>query len=356
MEDTRPISPFSDSGGGLPTPVPFTNTGAQMRPPDNRDFTLGAFGIPPVIPTSFIQDISALEVYFQGQYPTCGAHAGATIASILQTQKNKKTTVLSPRYLWKQIKLIDNFAPDVGTDMRSIFKALVTVGDCTLDLMPDTIDSTLSAYTTPNDITDAQIVSGNLNSLQAYAFVDSPTVAQIKQAIFEHKAAILLLKIGDGWWTDSQGNLSYKESDIMPLKLGNSIGAHFVVAHSFDDKFIYFRNSFGKGWAKSGDGYFDNSYAPFVLSLGVALTLDVPFIFTKNLSLGMNSEAVRQLQIALNRLNFFVATTGVGSPGHETSFFGQKTFDALKRYQKAHGIPDTGFFGLLSRQAINNSL
>ena len=42
---------------------------------------------------------------------------------------------------------------DAGTDMRSIFKALQTFGDCTEALSPDTIDPTLSEYSDPNSVT-----------------------------------------------------------------------------------------------------------------------------------------------------------------------------------------------------------
>jgi peptidoglycan hydrolase-like protein with peptidoglycan-binding domain len=41
------------------------------------------------------------------------------------------------------------------------------------------------------------------------------------------------------------------------------------------------------------------------------------------------------------------------SRGHETDYFGLKTFQALKRFQKAHGLPATGYLGPLTRAAIN---
>jgi peptidoglycan hydrolase-like protein with peptidoglycan-binding domain len=48
-----------------------------------------------------------------------------------------------------------------------------------------------------------------------------------------------------------------------------------------------------------------------------------------------------------------VARSGPGSPGNETDFFGAKTFQALKKFQQAHGLPGTGYLGPLTRTVIS---
>lgn len=82
--------------------------------------------------------------------------------------------------------------------------------------------------------------------------------------------------------------------------------------------------------------------------------------FTKNLSLGQETSDVKRLQVFLNALGFVLAPQGVGAPGHETNYFGNRTANAVKRFQDAHPkeilIPaglkvGTGFFGVLSRTA-----
>lgn len=85
--------------------------------------------------------------------------------------------------------------------------------------------------------------------------------------------------------------------------------------------------------------------------------------FERNLSIGMSGEDVRALQVALNSSSATrVSQTGAGSPGSETSTFGQLTFEAVKRFQLAHAAEvlrpagltsPTGFVGALTRQKLN---
>ncbi|HEU5114832.1 MAG TPA: peptidoglycan-binding protein, partial [Candidatus Paceibacterota bacterium] len=72
----------------------------------------------------------------------------------------------------------------------------------------------------------------------------------------------------------------------------------------------------------------------------------------QNLSEGNVGESVRTLQKLLNEKGYTVSSSGAGSPGHETSIFGPATAKALKAFQKANGIPATGFFGPLTRAAL----
>jgi len=60
-----------------------------------------------------------------------------------------------------------------------------------------------------------------------------------------------------------------------------------------------------------------------------------PFMFTKNLKLADNNGDVRELQKVLNKdQDTVIAQTGAGSAGQEASHFGQKTKDAVLRFQK----------------------
>jgi peptidoglycan hydrolase-like protein with peptidoglycan-binding domain len=55
-------------------------------------------------------------------------------------------------------------------------------------------------------------------------------------------------------------------------------------------------------------------------------------------------------------MGFAVSTSGAGSKGKETNYFGTKTFLALKKYQKAQGIISTGYFGPITRAQVNKSM
>jgi len=86
----------------------------------------------------------------------------------------------------------------------------------------------------------------------------------------------------------------------------------------------------------------------------VVNTTTTTFEFTKDLSLNMVNEDVRNLQIYLNNNGFPIASSGVGSPGHESNRFGPATKAALIKFQKANKIPSTGYFGPLTRGIISN--
>lgn len=82
------------------------------------------------------------------------------------------------------------------------------------------------------------------------------------------------------------------------------------------------------------------------------------FKFEKDISwFTVFSDDVRQLQIFLNTHGFLVATTGAGSPGKETRYFGPATIRALSAFQKHVGIvPSIGYFGPITRSYINSLL
>ncbi len=79
-------------------------------------------------------------------------------------------------------------------------------------------------------------------------------------------------------------------------------------------------------------------------------------LFVRNLWLGSVVADVKALQVYLNTHSFTLISTGAGSPGHETGFFGQLTKTALIRFQRAYGIPATGFFGPITRTYMNGHL
>jgi peptidoglycan hydrolase-like protein with peptidoglycan-binding domain len=81
-----------------------------------------------------------------------------------------------------------------------------------------------------------------------------------------------------------------------------------------------------------------------------------PTTFSRNLSLGMSGSDVKALQVFLNTHGFIIATSGNGSPNHESTYYGPATKAALVRFQSAHGIPATGYFGVMTRTAIQKEM
>ncbi|MFA4999334.1 MAG: peptidoglycan-binding domain-containing protein [Parcubacteria group bacterium] len=75
--------------------------------------------------------------------------------------------------------------------------------------------------------------------------------------------------------------------------------------------------------------------------------------FTRDLTVGSTGEDVRALQQYLNSKGFTVATSGAGSVGNESTYFGSLTKNALASFQAANGIsPTAGYFGPITRAKI----
>ncbi len=86
------------------------------------------------------------------------------------------------------------------------------------------------------------------------------------------------------------------------------------------------------------------------------------FRFTKPLKMGNRSADVKQLQLFLNTHGYVVTSSGDGSPGHETDYFGVLTFNAVKRFQQAYAAEilapvgltaPSGFFGPSTMKQAN---
>ncbi len=115
-----------------------------------------------------------------------------------------------------------------------------------------------------------------------------------------------------------------------------------------------------------GRGYIAGSpYAPIVptitstptVSTTTLSTTTIVYTFPRNLSLNMSGPDVLLLQKYLNTHNYILATTGPGSPGNETSYFGSLTRRALIKYQIANRItPAVGYFGPITRGVLKDSL
>lgn len=85
--------------------------------------------------------------------------------------------------------------------------------------------------------------------------------------------------------------------------------------------------------------------------------------FTRNLWRGVTHNEVKILQETLNKLGFTVSSSGAGSTGSETTFFGPLTEQAVIKFQEAYmeqvlapfGLRSgTGYFGQLSRNMMES--
>ncbi len=309
--------------------------GGNRRQWDIRDYHPDSLHCGSVSPTPVSYETPITTIYHQHHKPACGSHM---LAGIINTLFG---VVSSPKMAWDEIKFIDTIPPEDGTDLTAIAKVASNVGVCDLSLCPNTSEDNVSLtdYTKVSNITNEMVLNALPRKVSHYAFIDNPTFQQIKDNIYKFKVVALLVGCGDGWYRDRMNKPSYAEKDVCPLRLGHYQSGHFVYAYGFDENFVYFVNSWGTSWGRNGIGYFDDTYIPNVLEMGT-FSIGSKFIFTQDLMYGLQTADVRELQILLG-------VTPV------TGFFGQKTFSAVRQFQKAHGITSTGFWGIRSRTVAN---
>ncbi|HEY4497207.1 MAG TPA: peptidoglycan-binding domain-containing protein, partial [Candidatus Paceibacterota bacterium] len=76
--------------------------------------------------------------------------------------------------------------------------------------------------------------------------------------------------------------------------------------------------------------------------------------FNRTLSVGMRHTDVKALQQLLNADSATkVSSTGAGSPGNETEYFGPATERAVKKFQEKNGLEPVGIVGPKTRAALN---
>ncbi len=305
--------------------------GGNRRIFDGRDYHPDNIRTGAIVPTPLSYQTPITTIYSQQHKPACGAHMSAGMINTLFS------VVTSPEMAWDEIKLIDNTALEDGTSFPAVMKEAQNTSICDLALLANHTDDSVSLlqYSDASKITGAMLENAFPRRISGYSYIDNPTFQQIKDNIFKFKVVGLLVDCGDGWWRPS-----YAEKDILPLKIGNFVGHHFVYANGFDEKYIYFVNSWDTIWGRNGIGYFDETYIPHVLEMGMMCT-GCQYIFNNNLFFGMvNNADVHALQTRLG------VTPNTGN-------FWTKTLMAVMHFQNANGITPTGFVGPVTRHALN---
>ena len=84
-----------------------------------------------------------------------------------------------------------------------------------------------------------------------------------------------------------------------------------------------------------------------------SLLLLTPSAFPEDKKIFDEDSSILKLQKFLNSQGYVVAEHGAGSLGHETEYFGPRTKQALRQFQKAYTIPETGYFGSTTRDIVN---
>jgi hypothetical protein len=267
--------------------------GAKPRTIKPTDYHADSFkGSATPTPASFSTPLPEI-VYMQNQQPCCGADATTQYLNILFG------CIGSPEFTWKNVRYIDGLAATDGSSSDTLTKEAKQDATCDLSLMNDNSLATPQVYASYTGITPQMIQNAQSRKIANYAFIDNPTFQQIKDNIFLHKAVMVRVACGDGWWTNGWG----KEATV-PVKVGNYVDDHWILCYGFDENYIYFVNSWSTAWGDNGKSQFDKNYpvrelVVFIPPVTPITPTSAKYQFTQDFGYGTTSADVHALQVAI---------------------------------------------------------
>lgn len=236
--------------------IPYTRTGKELQ--------LGALS-PATSGTYEDEKFFSTPILMQGKSPECGGYSPAfAIAHLLNLQQK-----LSGSFTYAYEKTVDGVPNEQGTTIKAIGDAVQAAGSCLETLFPDDGDvnknpegtPTLYDKATPPAIADAVSRAG-----YTPLFLNDLSWFGLQSAIEKYGFVIVEAQVGNEWWTDTNGQDSWSESAILPIRPpAPVVDSHFfVLGGKFDINNIWFANSWSTEWGHNGFGYFQRNYIPFI--------------------------------------------------------------------------------------------
>lgn len=322
-------------------------TGAFQDVPDTRQVVLSSVQAPVLRPKKSITDLSVIPVLMQGRLGTCVAHVIAEYKMWLDYKETGAVTTYSRRWFYAFVRFFAKmFEMGQGLYPRDGMKVLVNVGitkDKGLDDNTLSHDKYVDVKFTAEDRAEA-------NTLRAKSFAaviaDKEAVAQ---ALYQNGLMTVSLPYSPSGWLSG-----------LLTRIFSWVSRHYVLVYGYEeltngDLKLFFRNSWDIFWGFKGNGEFLwSEYGDKAEDMYVILDLpnnilqrakDSRFIFLRDLSIGSRGEDVLRLQQALITRGIFI--------DDPTSYFGLVTKDCVTEYQRLMGLPQTGYFGPMTREAIN---
>ena len=270
----------------------------------------------------------------QYQAGSCGGHMMAYAIQVIRTLKFGKTfEKLSPLSFYSQ-----GYASGGGMTIDSVKKVAGFMGITTFDKVPTPENCTEEQarsleWATPENLKDALYRNG-LQMVSVPIDIDSMAKAVKKYG----GIGIIVLGKNNGTWTTTTPKPPTDKHEW----------AHYMWSTPSIDaiptgtKYLKFYQSWGE---KIGDKGKQNITEDYVKSGFIYDCFSFKkFTFENDLSVGSTGEDVKYLQA---RLGMPTNTYGFG-------IFGPKTKQAVISYQKANGLPQTGYVGKMTRKVLNS--
>jgi len=315
--------------------------GAFANPEDIRDIHISAVQLPKQIPTTYKSDISMLQVENQMAHGTCVGQAISKLVEFYIERKGQTIPQnLSARSLYIRSKAQDGIPNLQGTIPRVAANVLIKEGIAPDTLVPD--DNTLS-YGNYMSFSIDPIIKENMaiRKLPGYVAV-TPTFEDVKQAIYQNGVVTGSLPVDTNWFYG------------VIKRVGEIVGYHYTLWYGYDEKGIFFRNSWGDMWGNKGDSYF--LWADYQdKARDIIAFADIPkeilenvkkvkYQFTKGMGIGDKSNDVLELQKRLDSEGLWPITTP------KTGYYGSTTAEAVYKYQTKYKVaPQSILDDLLGR-------
>lgn len=251
--------------------------GAVPSPKDYRDIPLAAAGPGPALPVAHFEDISTLPRWHQRKIGACVGHAAAKYKQRLDQVETGTVIPYSARFSYAQAKCEDGYSGE-GTYPRTVAKNFKEFGCATETTSPN--DTTLEheAYVyfrKSSNIPAAAFDEAGPAKIKSYAFPNPRVANELKRAIVESHGAMLLMQVGEEWWTAKDGRVSWAAVDVLPIRAPKLIvSGHEVYLYGYEDVLengvtrtkFYILNSWSEDWGNKGAGwfYFDE-YSPWLI-------------------------------------------------------------------------------------------
>lgn len=324
------------------------STGAKVSPIDPRTILHGDLvtAVAPLVKGGIVYGVENIE--HQHNVGIC------TAISLVQNREKVNGRKYSPEFQYLLQKKYYDLDYEEGSSIFSALKVGKNYGFLPLELWTHTTEQDrylpynqyIQKLTIIPQTEIQRLVNLCVDKISGYASVDVSDPQAIARAINESEAGILCrYGCGSTWWLPS-----WLPQDINPLRRpipetsGHAIGmTMFDYSNGLMQKLA---NTWGINWNLQGNA--DINWSNYPMTEAWAILRNPPsippppFKFLKDLSYGMMNSDVIQLQKRLGLI-------------HITGYFGPLTKATVIYYQTTHGIPNTGYVGILTRTSLNNS-